>query len=180
MTGTVPGVLPRAAGSVGHGRLDVGLTRLGLRSAVARDRALAVALAVLTAAGLGLLTGPLAADLGVGLTPARRALFVGLSVAQALTLAVRRTRPPLCLLLVTGLQVLVTATVASEATVRGVPVVLAFGTAGAWLPLGRLLRWGGLAVALEVALTPLADAALRTLLPTGPGVGDAPGLGVGT
>ena len=175
MTSTAPGVPAHPAGSVGRGRLDAGLTRLGLRSAVARDRALAVALAVLTAAALGLLTGPLAADLDVALTPARRALFVGLSVAQALTLVVRRTRPPLCLLLVTGLQVLVTATVASEATVRGVPVVLAFGTAGAWLPLGRLLRWGGLAVAVEVALTPLVDAALRVLLPPGPGVGSATG-----
>ncbi|GAA3558405.1 hypothetical protein GCM10022197_12140 [Microlunatus spumicola] len=174
---SAPGVLPDAgrAGS-GRRRLDVGLDRLGLRTAAARDRALAVALAVLTAVGLGLLTGPLATDFGVDLTLSRRLLFVGLSAAQALTLAVRRTRPPLCLLLVTGLQVLVTATVASEATVRGVPVVLAFFTAGAWLPFGRLLRWGGLAVALEVALTPLADAALRVLLPPGAGAGGGPGL----
>ena len=101
-------------------------------------------------------------------------------MAQALVLAVRRTRPPLCLLLVTGLQVLVTATVASEATVRGVPVVLAFATAGAWLPLGRLLRWGGLAVALEVALTPLADRALQVLLPPGPAAGPTDGPGLAT
>jgi signal transduction histidine kinase len=138
------------------------------RSAVARDWALAVVLAVVTAVGLALLTGPLAAELDVKLDPPRRGLFLALSVAQALAVGVRRVRPPLCLVLVTGLQVLVTATVASEATVRGLPVLVAFYTAGACLPLRRLLRWGGLALALEIVCTPLAEQALRSFLPPGP------------
>lgn len=137
-------------------------------SAVARDWALAVVLAVVTAVGLALLTGPLAPELDVDLDPRRRGLFLVLSVAQALAVGVRRVRPPLCLMLVTGLQVLVTATVASEATVRGVPVLVAFYTAGACLPLRRLLRWGGLAVVAEIVCTPLADAALRSVLPLVP------------
>ena len=141
-------------------RFDTGLARLGLRTALARDWALAGVLAVITAVGLGLLTGPLAGELDVGLDPGRRWLFVALSVAQALAVGLRRVRPPVCLLLVTGLQVLITASVASEATVRGVPVVIAFYTAGACLPLPRLLRWGGLALALEIVCTPLVEVAL--------------------
>lgn len=141
-------------------RFDAGLARLGLRTAPARDWALAVGLAVLTAGGLALLTGPLAAELDVRLDPGRRGLFVVLSVAQALAVGLRRVHPPVCLLLVTGLQVLITAFVASEATVRGVPVLVAFYTAGACLPLRRLVRWGGLAVALEIVGTPLVELAL--------------------
>ena len=139
--------------------------RLGLRTALARDWALGVALAVITAVGLALLTGPLSAELDIELEPRRRALFIVLSVAQALALGLRRARPPVCLLLVTGLQVLVTATVASEATVRGLPVLIAFYTAGAWLSVRLLLRWGGLALLLEIACTPLAELALRSVLP---------------
>ena len=141
-------------------RFDTGLARLGLRTAPARDWALAGVLAVITAVGLGLLTGPLAGELDVRLDPGRRGLFVALSVAQALAVGLRRVRPPVCLLLVTGLQVLITASVASEATVRGVPVLVAFYTAGACLPLPRLLRWGGLALALEIVCTPLVELAL--------------------
>jgi signal transduction histidine kinase len=169
---------PRRGGAaVGRGRFDAGLTRLGLRTALARDWALAVVLALVTGVGLALLTGPLSAELDVQLEPPRRALFLVVSVAQALALGVRRTRPPVCLLLVTGLQVLVTATVASEATVRGLPVLVAFYTAGAYLPLRRLLRWGGLALALEIVCTPFAERALRSLLPVGP-TGDPAAAGL--
>ncbi len=149
------------------------------RSAAARDWLLAVVLAAVTAAGLALLTGALAAELDVQLDARRRALFVGLSVAQALAVGVRRVRPPFCLVLVVALQVLITASVASEATVRGVPVLVAFYTAGTCLPVRRLLRWGGLALALEIVCTPLAELALRTFLaprtPSGPATGGLSG-----
>jgi signal transduction histidine kinase len=146
---------------------DARLTRLGLRTPLARDWALGVGLAVVTAVGLAVLTGPLASELEVQLDPRRRALFIVTSVAQSLALGVRRVRPGLCLLLVTALQVVVTASVASEATVRGVPVLIAFYTAGTCLPLPRLLRWGGLALALEIVCTPLAELALRPVLAPG-------------
>lgn len=162
---TAADVPHRAGATDARGRFDAWLDRMGLRTVFTRDCALAVVLAALTAAALGALTGPLAAELGVRLDSRRRALLLLLCVAQALALAARRVRPRTGLMLVSGLQVLVATTVSTEATVRGAAVMVAFYTAGAYLPLARLLRWGALALAVELAGVPLAALALRSVLP---------------
>ena len=148
-----------------HGRLDARLERAGLRTVLARDTALAVVVAALTVAGLAALTGPLASELDVRLTPVQHALLLVVAAAQSVALAVRRVRPAACLVLVAVLQVLLSATVADQATVRGVAGLVAFYTAGTCLPLARLVGWGALALVVEVVGTPLVDLALPAALP---------------
>ena len=139
------------------GRLDAALDRVGLRSPAARDAALAVVLALVTVGLLVPLTGAFAARADLRFSSAQRAALLVLSAAQALAVALRRTRPGVCLLLVCTLQVLLSVTVSSQATIRGAATIVAFYTAGTCLPLGRLLRRAGAAVVVELVGTPLVD-----------------------
>ena len=141
------------------------LDRLGLRTRLARDVALAVAVGAATAAFLVPATGVFAADLDVHLGSRQRVLLVALAVAQALALCLRRVRAPLCLLLVAALQALLTVTASSQATVHGVATVVAAYSAGTCLRVRRLLRWGALAVAVEIAGTVGLGAATGHLRP---------------
>ncbi|MDF9716702.1 sensor histidine kinase [Nocardioides sp. ChNu-153] len=131
-------------------RLDAWLTARGLTRASQRDVLLAALVAVATAVVLPpvLLLG--AAGDGAGVGPGVVVALTALSVGQCLPLALRRTHPVTCLLLVAAVQVAVVAVTPAESGVRGAAPLLAAYAAATVLP-GRAAAGAvGLAVLVEL------------------------------
>ncbi|RGC66962.1 Sensor histidine kinase DesK [Micromonospora sp. MW-13] len=88
---------------------------------------------------------------GLSVDPARARLLVAAACGQAMVLCLRRVRPRLCLGLVVGLQVVITAVVPSEATVRGVAPLVAAYTVGTLFPARTALLLAGAAAVAEAS-----------------------------
>lgn len=147
-------------------RGDALLTRLGVTGVLARDTLLAGVVVVLMLGlfALAFSDATLTAELGV---PDRGAL-VAVVCVQAALLALRRSRPVLCLALVLACQLVVVAMLPAAATVRGLPPMIAAYTVGTLLPARRALVVTGAAAAVEVVVSLLlaADAPAAPGLPS--------------
>ncbi|MFF3868267.1 sensor histidine kinase [Micromonospora sp. NPDC001898] len=117
----------------------------------ARDCLLAAGVTVATFAMLTTFLRFAAPVEGLSVDPARARVLVAVACVQALVLCLRRVRPRLCLGLVVALQVVVTAVVPSEATVRGVAPLVAAYTVGALFPARTALLLAGAAVVAEAS-----------------------------
>jgi signal transduction histidine kinase len=143
-------------------RVDALLTRLGVTGGRARDAALASVVAVLTLALIALGSTDTAATEGVVLTD--RGILVALCTAQAGFLALRRSRPVLCLVLVVACQIGVTSVLPPDLNIRAFAPLVAGYTVGLVLPTSRALAVTGVAVLVEaVGATLVATADGRTV-----------------
>ncbi|WP_433350205.1 sensor histidine kinase [Micromonospora sp. CA-111912] len=132
-------------------QLDERLTRLGVTGRFARDCLLAAGVTVATFAMLTTFLRFVAPVEGLTVDPARARVLVAVACVQALVLCLRRVRPRLCLGLVVGLQVAVTAAVPSEATVRGIAPLVAAYTVGTLFPARTALLLAGAATVAEAS-----------------------------
>ncbi|WP_454050121.1 sensor histidine kinase [Cellulomonas sp. Marseille-Q8402] len=135
-------------------RVDALLTRLGVVGVPARDAALAGVVLVVTLAMLVLLVSPAAAGEDVVVT--HRGALVALGSAQAVVLALRRTRPVLTLALVVLAQIGVVASVPTDLSIRGLAPLVAGYTIGTLLPTRRALAVTTVAVVVETVGSALA------------------------
>lgn len=124
----LPSPPPVVNGVSGAGaRLLAWLDRIGIQSMAQRDAAAALAWSVLSAAVLALLLGALVASEQISIHPQQSALIIGIGTAQCLLLAIRRTHPIVCILMVSVLQVVFTAALPTHLVLLGAgPVVAAF------------------------------------------------------
>ncbi|WP_405096025.1 sensor histidine kinase [Micromonospora sp. NBC_01412] len=132
-------------------RIDERLTRLGVTGRFARDCLLAAGVTVATFALLTTFLRFATPVEGLSVDPARARVLVAVVSVQALVLCLRRVRPRLCLGLVVGLQVVVTAVVPSEATVRGLAPLVAAYTVGTLFPVRTALLLAGAATVAEAS-----------------------------
>ncbi|WP_052336892.1 sensor histidine kinase [Nocardioides alkalitolerans] len=131
-------------------RTDRWLTRHGVVGTTRRDALLAALVALATAVTL-----PAALTVGLDGGPAvpgaaTTAVLTALCVVQCLVLALRRTRPEVCLLAVAALQVAVVAATPDGAGVRGVAPLLAAYAVATVLPGRAAVRVVAAAVVLEL------------------------------
>ncbi|WP_147453908.1 sensor histidine kinase [Nocardiopsis sp. Huas11] len=121
------------------GRPQEWLQRLGVRSDLARDGLLAVAVALVSSVILWALVDPMAEVEGIRLSPAATSAFTAVMCAQSLLLWARRRYPVLCLAAVVLLQVVIVAMLPMYTTVQGLAPFVAAYTCGALLPTRRLV-----------------------------------------
>lgn len=132
----------------GSSAVDRWLARRGVTGPAARDRLLAVLLAVLSVAVLvPLLRLPV---VGIDATAVELAV-VAVVVLQCLVLAVRRSHPVACLWVVAVLQVVVMVLVPSDVAMRGPAVLVAAYTVGTLLVGRRVAVVTAAAVGIEAA-----------------------------
>ncbi|MEQ3549655.1 histidine kinase [Pseudonocardia nematodicida] len=129
-------------------RFDAALDAVGLTGPFRRDCTLAVLLAAVTA-GIVLLIPVLEPAVAPEQLPSTAVLLV--VVVQTLLLAARRVAPQLCLLAVTGLQVVVPFLALPEDMVRGPATTVAVYTCATLLAPGRVAALTAGVVALETA-----------------------------
>lgn len=148
--------------------LDRTLARAGVNGRFPRDLVLGVVWATFTVALLLPMLGPFAAELGMELATAEIQAVLVVVALQSLLLCLRRIRPVTCLLLVAAGQLVLAAVMPDQTNLRVAAPLVAAYTCGTCLPLGRLFRWLGVAVLLEVAggaaVTTWLTGAVRTLL----------------
>lgn len=157
---TTPTSLPPLRGS----RLDAWLTRHGVTGTSRRDAAFA---AVVAAVGAVLLPTVLwlgAESDGVPVGSTTVALLSVVCAVQCVPLAVRRTRPATCLLLVAALQVVLVAVTPQDVGVRGAAPLLAAYAVATVLPGRTAARLVAAAVALELVGTVAVTVPAGTLL----------------
>jgi signal transduction histidine kinase len=173
-----PELLPSSGGSPSEGapslgeRLSDRLDRLGLRTVVARDAAVAAAWTVVSVVVLLLVFGPFAAVEQIRVTPAQHGVLVALGAAQCILLVLRRLHPAVCLLLVSALQGVFLAVLPPDVAFQVAGPVVAAYTAGAVLAPRPLLRTLLSALVLQVVIV-LAAAAAVPRSGAGAGLGDA-------
>ncbi|WP_275004007.1 sensor histidine kinase [Promicromonospora iranensis] len=141
-------------------RLDTMLTRLGVTSVPARDSLLAAAVLLLTVGLLVVLFEYVLGAEGLTVGPVQAWVLMVAVCVQALPLALRRTRPVLCLGLVLACQVVIIATSPDDLSLGGIPQVVAGYTVGTLLPARRALAVTGAAVpvaALAATVTALVS-----------------------
>lgn len=119
---------------------DAALTGWGLRSAFARDTALALVAAVFSLVLLGTVLVAAAEQDGVRFSSATVIGLATLVLAQSSALCVRRSRPLLCWGIVTAAQIGLIAFLPPDFAFLGFGVPLAAYTCGTLLSFSRLLR----------------------------------------
>lgn len=125
--GTVGADAPRSS------RVAAVVARLGPRAPLARDALSAAGWGALSLAVVIPLTGPLAPAIGLRFSDPQRLAILVIVLAQAAALVIRRREPVLCLALVAVGQVLLTAVLPPNTTLRAAaPLVVAY-TAGTLL-----------------------------------------------
>ena len=137
------------------GRLDDRLTRLGVTGRFTRDCLLAAGATVMTFVLMTALFWFVARTEDLTFDPTRVRLIVAVCCVQAMLLCLRRVRPLLCLALVVGLQVLIIAMIPTDATVHGIPPLVAAYTVGTLWPVRAAFLVAGTAVVVETAGTVL-------------------------
>ncbi|WP_158562740.1 sensor histidine kinase [Marinitenerispora sediminis] len=153
------GALPEAGPSPLGGRLDRLLTRVGIAGEFARDCALAGVVALCSAAILVPLPRIAEAE-GFLLTPLSVTAIGVLAAAQSLLLAIRRTNPALCLVLVALTQIALVTAVPTGLSFRGLAPFIAAYTCGTRLAGPPMLRF---VAAVAVVEGIVAGAAASTL-----------------
>lgn len=175
----LPSPPPVVDGVSGAGaRLSAWLDQIGIKSPAQRDAAGAAAWSIVSATVLALLLGALVASEQISLQPRQSVLIVGVGTAQCLFLAIRRTHPTACILIVSALQVVFSAALPTDLVLLGAgPVVAAF-TVGSLLKLSPLVGVLALSLAIQIVGS-IAVAAAGLSLDRGPlGLSAAIGWGI--
>ena len=139
--------------------LDTVLDRFGLTTVRARDTLLAVVVLLVTVGLLALLVLAVLPGERPAPGPVQGVALAAAACAQALPLALRRTRPVLALGLVVACQVAIVATSPPQLSLGGIPQFVVGYTVGTLLPARRALALTG-AAALPGALMAGVGAAL--------------------
>lgn len=132
-------------------RADAALDRIGLTTPRRRDAALAAVVAVVSVAMVLVVLADPALGAALRGGPLTVPAVLVLLVVQSGALAVRRTRPALCLAVTIALQVAMAAVLPPAGFLRGPAPVIAAYTCGAWSPPRRALTLAGLGGLVETA-----------------------------
>ncbi|MFU8947395.1 sensor histidine kinase [Mycetocola zhadangensis] len=156
-------------------RVDEELNRVGLRTPLARDAALAVVIALLGAAMVWVLVGLIGPTEGFAPSTGSTLAVLAVSTAQSLVLCIRRVQPVLCLVLVAVAQVALIALLPVGFGFRGLAAFVAAYTVGALLPIKPALRAVGVVVLFEVIAGLAASLLLSSPAPASDAVSAAAG-----